>query len=245
MGRVKRGATGAILSMQSIGKVTRYFEIDEAALAAMARQAQQQPFGSAPSVPVIDSIAPLMPAKGLLLPGDVLYKIKGQVVAQDILTYDFLIDDAVGSSVDLVVLRKGKQVPVRVPVKDLESQKPMKSVQPFHPSIQPSFRFVRSYPLTPAHARSCLWRDPLESNRRTDLGQPRQAAQATEGAIWSLTQARTHVVVGVVVVMQVRAGGLGRLPRARFCHPRGICRGPDRRVVRIRSGLCSRARFRV
>ena len=64
---------------------------------------------------VVDSIVPGGCAEGLLEPGDVVIRVQDRVVTY-FLTLEGMLDDAVGSSVSLVVERGGIAVQVTLTV---------------------------------------------------------------------------------------------------------------------------------
>ncbi|KAL6912240.1 hypothetical protein ACP4OV_001045 [Aristida adscensionis] len=72
---------------------------------------------------VVDSVVPEGPAHKHLEPGDVLVRINGEVVTQ-FLRMETLLDDSVGSEIDLEIQRGGNPLTVKLEVENLHSITP-------------------------------------------------------------------------------------------------------------------------
>ena len=132
--KVKRGATGAILTLESLGKAVRYYGMtEEQRENVVAWGKRGGGFGKAPAVAIVESVAPETPAVDVLMPGDVLYKLAGEIMGPNVLAFDREVDAALGNAegarnVTVTVLRNGEERQMQLRVMDLEQEKPFEYV---------------------------------------------------------------------------------------------------------------------
>ncbi|MDE2292099.1 MAG: PDZ domain-containing protein, partial [Elusimicrobia bacterium] len=74
-------------------------------------------------VAYIETLAPRSPAAEQLMPGDIVLKVDGRWIGDDVYLFDKLVDARVGGKVALTVARNGRTLVARLPVEDAETQK--------------------------------------------------------------------------------------------------------------------------
>lgn len=117
-GKVRRGEVGIDLDTLLISDARKHFKMPEALakeLGALRADIKR--------VAVIELVAPRSPAAGQLMAGDIILKVDGRWVGDDVYLFDKLVDELVGKKVSLTVLRNGRTLVVRLPVEDAEEGK--------------------------------------------------------------------------------------------------------------------------
>jgi S1-C subfamily serine protease len=71
----------------------------------------------------VERIVPHGKCSEILRPSDVIHKINGTLIGNNLYLFDKLVDERTGSSVDLVVFRNGVEMSFQVEVEDVESKK--------------------------------------------------------------------------------------------------------------------------
>lgn len=117
--RVRRGDIGVDLALISIGEAIRHYGLP----AEKAAEIGPSETGGTPHVMQVEGAIPTTPAVGLLGPGDIVYRVNGELLRDDLYRLDRILADAVDGSVELEVYRNGESTAVTVPVFDLESRK--------------------------------------------------------------------------------------------------------------------------
>ncbi|TBR24876.1 PDZ domain-containing protein [bacterium] len=117
-GKVRRGEVGIDLDTLLISDARKHFKMPE----SLAKE-----IGTLRSdikrVAVVELVAPRSPAAGQLMAGDIVLKVDGRWVGDDVYLFDKLIDESVGRKVGLTILRNGRTLVVRLPVEDAEEGK--------------------------------------------------------------------------------------------------------------------------
>lgn len=117
-GKVRRGEVGVDLDTLLISDARKHFKMPE----ALAKEVGAlRP--DIKRVTVVELVAPRSPAAGQLMAGDIVLKVDGRWVGDDIYLFDKLIDEQVGRKAALTVLRNGRTLVVRLPVEDAEAGK--------------------------------------------------------------------------------------------------------------------------
>jgi S1-C subfamily serine protease len=115
---LQRGEIGIDAELISIGEAIKHFGLPS----HCHQEIGQNPAGP-PKVVQIDSIIPRSNAVGILRASDILYRVEGKLLRDDLYELDALLNQRVGSSVDLQVCRNGEFLDLSVPVDNLENHK--------------------------------------------------------------------------------------------------------------------------
>lgn len=117
-GKVRRGEIGVDLDTLLISDARKHFKMPDALakeLGALRTDIKR--------VAVVELVAPRSPAAGQLMAGDIVLKLDGRWVGDDIYLFDKLVDEQVGRKVALTILRNGRTLVVRLPVENAEDGK--------------------------------------------------------------------------------------------------------------------------
>ena len=115
---IRRGGLGVDLRLISTGEAGRHFGLPDA-----IRKRSVDPAEGIPKVIQVESVLPQSSAEGKLLAGDILHRLNGRVLKDDLYMLDCMLNENVGESVTVDVFRNGAAVEVAVPVEDLEAAK--------------------------------------------------------------------------------------------------------------------------
>ncbi|MBI2362642.1 MAG: PDZ domain-containing protein, partial [Elusimicrobia bacterium] len=72
---------------------------------------------------VIDTVAPRSPAAGRFIPGDIVLKVDGRWIGDDIYLFDRLVDAQAGGKTTIELMRNGRPITVALAVRDAEADK--------------------------------------------------------------------------------------------------------------------------
>ncbi len=115
---VERGDVGIDAELISIGEAIKHFGLP----ATCAEEIGLSPAGP-PKVIQIDSVVPHSTGDGILRASDILYRIDGELIRDDLYGLDAMLNQRVGQTVQLQVYRNGAPLQCEVPVENLEHQK--------------------------------------------------------------------------------------------------------------------------
>ena len=115
---VRRGEIGVDLELISIGEAIKHFNFP----AELRKEIGPSKAGT-PKVIQIESIVPRTTGVPILRASDIIYRINGEPIKDDLYTFDAVLNRQVGASVNLNVYRNGDNLSLDVPVEDLESKK--------------------------------------------------------------------------------------------------------------------------
>lgn len=117
-GKAQRGEIGVDLDTILISDARKHFKLpDDLAkeLSALRLDIKR--------VAVVEYVSPRSPSAGQLMAGDIILKVEGRWVGDDVYLFDKIIDERVGRKAALALLRNGRPLVVRVPVEDAEAWK--------------------------------------------------------------------------------------------------------------------------
>ncbi|MBI3298381.1 MAG: trypsin-like peptidase domain-containing protein [Elusimicrobia bacterium] len=117
-GKAQRGEIGVDLDTILISDARKHFKLPEdlaKELSALRADSKR--------VAVVEYVSPRSPAAGQLMAGDIVLKVEGRWVGDDVYLFDKLVDEKVGKKAALSVLRNGRPLVVRLPVEDAEAWK--------------------------------------------------------------------------------------------------------------------------
>ena len=115
---IRRGEIGVDLELISIGEAIKHFNFP----AELRKEIGPSKAGT-PKVIQIESIVPRTTGVPILRASDIIYRINGEPIKDDLYTFDAVLNRQVGKSVNLNVYRNGDNLSLDVPVEDLESKK--------------------------------------------------------------------------------------------------------------------------
>ena len=115
---IQRGDVGVDLELISIGEAIKHFGLPEASRAEIGPSD-----AGTPKVIQIESIIPRTTGEANLLASDIIYRINGKLIRDDLYIFDGILNENVKASVTLGIYRNGNAVTVEVPVEDLEMKK--------------------------------------------------------------------------------------------------------------------------
>ena len=137
---IQRGEIGVDLELISIGEAIKHFGLPEASRAEIGPSDS-----GTPKVIQIESIIPKTTGATSLLASDIIYRINGKLIRDDLYTFDAILNENTGKSVTLDIYRNGKAVTVEILVEDIELKKVRRFVQfagsVFH-EITPQLRYL-------------------------------------------------------------------------------------------------------
>ena len=115
---IRRGEIGVDLELISIGEAIKHFNFP----AELRKEIGPSKAGT-PKVIQVESIIPRTTGVPILRASDIIYRINGEPIKDDLYTFDAVLNRNVGESVNLNVYRNGDNLSLDVPVEDLESKK--------------------------------------------------------------------------------------------------------------------------
>jgi len=115
---IQRGEIGVDLELISIGEAIKHFRLPEASRAEIGPSET-----GTPKVIQIESIIPRTTGEELLRASDIIYRINGKLIRDDLYTFDAILNEKVKQKVALEIYRNGEAMNVEVPVANLELQK--------------------------------------------------------------------------------------------------------------------------
>ena len=115
---IHRGEIGVDLELISIGEAVKHFNFPE----ALRKEIGPSKAGT-PKVIQIESIVPRTTGETILRASDIIYRINDQLIKDDLYTFDAVLNQNVGKSVNLDIYRNGENLSLDVPVEDLEAKK--------------------------------------------------------------------------------------------------------------------------
>ena len=102
---------------------TPYDELERLGLTATTQTAVRGAFPALTGMLVVSKVLPGSPSSGVLQPGDILVRVNGHYVTQ-FEPLEALLDDNVGSTVELSLERGGQNITAKLPITDLHSITP-------------------------------------------------------------------------------------------------------------------------
>ena len=117
-GTIQRGEIGVDLELISIGEAIKHFGLPEASRAEIGPSDS-----GTPKVIQIESIIPKTTGEANLLASDIIYRINGKLIRDDLYTFDAILNENAGKNVSLDIYRNGQAVTVEVLVEDIELKK--------------------------------------------------------------------------------------------------------------------------
>ncbi len=115
---IQRGEIGVDLELVSIGEAIKHFNFP----AELRKEIGPSKAGT-PKVIQIESIVPKTTGVPILRASDIIYRVNNEPIRDDLYTFDAILNQNVGESVNLNVYRNGENLSLDVPVEDLESKK--------------------------------------------------------------------------------------------------------------------------
>ena len=118
MSPIKRGEIGVDLKLISIGEAIKHFRLPQASRAEIGPSAT-----GIPKVIQIESMIPQTTGETYLRASDIIYRINGTLIRDELYTFDATLNQNVEQDVTLEIYRNGEPMTVKVPVEDLELKK--------------------------------------------------------------------------------------------------------------------------
>lgn len=115
---IQRGEIGVDLELISIGEAIKHFRLPES-----SREEIGPSETGTPKVIQIESIIPRTTGEMHLRASDIVYRINGKLIRDELYTFDAILNESVGRSVMLDIYRNGAAMSVEMPVEDLELKK--------------------------------------------------------------------------------------------------------------------------
>jgi S1-C subfamily serine protease len=116
---IERGDIGVDLTLVSIGEAVRHYHLPE----SCATEIGPSNTGGTPHVIQVEGVIPKTQAVGVFYPGDIVYRINGELLRDDLFRYDRILDANVGKTVSITLYRNGTKLEVSSPVFDMEAHK--------------------------------------------------------------------------------------------------------------------------
>ena len=116
--KIQHGEIGVDLELISIGEAIKHFKLPEASRIEIGPSE-----ASTPKVMQIASIIPRTTGNKLLRASDIIYRINGQLIRDDLYKFDFILNEQVDNTVSLEIYRNGENIVVDIPVENLEHRK--------------------------------------------------------------------------------------------------------------------------
>ncbi|MCX5794376.1 MAG: trypsin-like peptidase domain-containing protein [Elusimicrobia bacterium] len=116
-----RGEIGVVLDLMKISDAKNYLHIPEseaARLLGIVDRGQK-----IKDVVYVRKSIPQSPADEKLEPGDVILRVSGKTIGNNLYAFDKEIDRLIGRSASIEIMRNGRPLTVTVPVEDAEKQK--------------------------------------------------------------------------------------------------------------------------
>lgn len=115
---ITRGEIGVDLDLVAIGEAIKHFRLPETS---------QEEIGASetgvPKVIQVESIIPRTTGENFIRAADIIYRINGKLIRDDLYAFDSILNENVEKSVTLDIYRNGEALTVEVPVEDLELKK--------------------------------------------------------------------------------------------------------------------------
>ena len=118
MTSIKRGEIGVDLKLISIGEAIKHFRLPQESRAEIGPSAT-----GIPKVIQIESMIPQTTGEMYLRASDIIYRINGTLIRDELYTFDATLNQNVEQDVTLEIYRNGEPMAVKVPVEDLELKK--------------------------------------------------------------------------------------------------------------------------
>ena len=118
MSPIKRGEIGVDLNLISIGEAIKHFRLPQESRAEIGPSAT-----GIPKVIQIESMIPQTTGEMYLRASDIIYRINGTLIRDELYTFDATLNQNVEQDVTLEIYRNGEPMTVKVPVEDLELKK--------------------------------------------------------------------------------------------------------------------------
>ena len=115
---IQRGEIGVDLELISIGEAIKHFRLPES-----SRDEIGPSETGTPKVIQIESIIPRTTGEMHLRASDIVYRINGKLIRDELYTFDAILNESVGRTVMLDIYRNGEAMSVEMPVEDLELKK--------------------------------------------------------------------------------------------------------------------------
>ena len=115
---IQRGEIGVDLELVSIGEAIKHFNFP----AELRKEIGPSKAGT-PKVIQIESIVPRTTGETDLRASDIIYRINNEIIKDDLYTFDAVLNQNVGKSVNLDIYRNGENLSIDIPVEDLEAKK--------------------------------------------------------------------------------------------------------------------------
>ena len=115
---IQRGEIGVDLELISIGEAIKHFRLPEASRVEIGPSKT-----GTPKVIQIESMIPQTTGVNYLRASDIIYRINGKLIRDDLYTFDAILNESVGKDVTLDIYRNGEAMTVDVPVENLELKK--------------------------------------------------------------------------------------------------------------------------
>ena len=115
---IERGEIGVDLDLISIGEAIKHFKFPT----ALRKEIGPSKAGT-PKVIQIESIVPRTTGEIILRASDIIYRINNELIRDDLYTFDAMLNQHVGKTVNLDIYRNGENLSLDVPVENLEEKK--------------------------------------------------------------------------------------------------------------------------
>lgn len=115
---IARGEIGVDLDLISIGEAIKHFNFPD----ALRKEIGPSKAGT-PKVIQIESIVPRTTGETILRASDIIYRINNELIRDDLYTFDAILNQHVGKTVNLDIYRNGENLSLDVPVENLEHKK--------------------------------------------------------------------------------------------------------------------------
>lgn len=116
---IHRGEIGVDLELVSIGESIKHFNLPEFSRGEIGPSESGKP-----KVVMVEAMLPKSPGVDMLRSSDIIYRINGTLIRDDLYLFDKILDDLVPKGeVELDIYRNGKQHLLNVSISDLEVQK--------------------------------------------------------------------------------------------------------------------------
>jgi hypothetical protein len=116
-----RGEIGVVLDLMKISDAKNYLHLPESETARLLRIEDRGQ--TIKDVVYVKKAVPDSPSDGLLEPGDVVLRVSGREIGNNVYTFDREIDRLIGRTAAIEIMRNGRPLTVTVPVEDAEKQK--------------------------------------------------------------------------------------------------------------------------
>ena len=115
---IQRGEIGVDLKLVSIGEAIKHFRLPQS-----SRRELGPSKAGTPKLIQIESVIPRTTGSNYLRASDIIYRINGKLIRDELYTFDLVLNQNVDETVGLEIYRNGEQTTIEVPVEDLELKK--------------------------------------------------------------------------------------------------------------------------